>query len=468
METNTQFQQMIKIHSDLMSELMKENMPVEKLLQKLLDSLGTIYPKAKTAIVLYDSYRNQLYKPVSFQIPDLYAQVLDNMVLEDESGLHRQAVLSRSKIELNINQLAVSDKIKSWIKAEKLEKAHAIPLITEKGQICGFFTYCTAKQKELTAIQEEVVNIYANLAKLMIEKKKNDEYVHLLNTVIENSSVVAIRWAAQDGWPVTHVTNNIDQFGYPAEVYLTGELVFQDLIVEDDQSRIKAEVDDYIERGISEYEQEYRIRTKSGAIRWVTDRTIVNRDEAGHVIDIEGVLIDITERKEIENEHKHYAHYDPLTNLPNRRYFNAIFKSKIKTAAAAGEKFALLYLDSDNLKVVNDHLGHEAGDAFLKAFSSSLLESVRKGDVVARVGGDEFNVLIHDIEGKQSVEDVVKRIKQNVQTWTYNGQTFNASCSIGIALFPDDGDDEIRLTQCADKAMYEAKRAGKNQYLFYN
>jgi diguanylate cyclase (GGDEF)-like protein len=162
---------------------------------------------------------------------------------------------------------------------------------------------------------------------------------------------------------------------------------------------------------------------------------------------------------------EHLAYTDGLTNLPNRRVYNAEFDRFAARWRAGGEHFALLLIDVDSFKEINDNYGHDAGDALLAATALRLQESVRGSDIVIRLGGDEFAILLSDVMSQPAVEHACQRISvQFANGLSFKGVTIESTVSIGVALFPADGDTQEQLYKAADLALYDAKRAGRNTW----
>jgi diguanylate cyclase (GGDEF)-like protein/PAS domain S-box-containing protein len=177
------------------------------------------------------------------------------------------------------------------------------------------------------------------------------------------------------------------------------------------------------------------------------------------------MLSDVTERKRTEEELAYKATHDLLTGLPNRMLFKDRFSVAMAQAQRFHKKLAVIFLDLDRFKEVNDTLGHNAGDRLLYSVGNRLIDLVRKTDTVARMGGDEFLLLLPNIE---RVEDVVT-ISQTAQDvlrepFIVDGREVSISASIGIAIYPDDGTDVDTLVNCADKAMYDSKQRGNGAY----
>jgi diguanylate cyclase (GGDEF)-like protein len=168
-----------------------------------------------------------------------------------------------------------------------------------------------------------------------------------------------------------------------------------------------------------------------------------------------------------EDDLKRMAWYDPLTRLPNRILFQQRLRDALQAASNARQSLSVLFIDLDNFKLVNDTLGHDAGDVLLLTVSERLRELLRAGDTVCRMGGDEFVILLHPSE-RNSAESVARRALETIShpVAVYEQQVY-VGASIGIAHFPEDGVDAAALLRCADTAMYQAKESGRNTFQFY-
>jgi diguanylate cyclase (GGDEF)-like protein/PAS domain S-box-containing protein len=214
--------------------------------------------------------------------------------------------------------------------------------------------------------------------------------------------------------------------------------------------------------------EELTMDRDSGTLRQLSTSKIPLHDSAGNVIGIVGIGRDITERKRADERIRYLATHDSLTGLPNRTNFSERLNALIE-AADKDTRFAVLFVDLDHFKLINDTLGHEAGDALLKQSAARLLDSVRPGDVVARLGGDEFVVLCMDAAELEDIDAVaLKIVFALTRPVLLLEQECRVGASIGIAIFPTDGDSEQVLMKSADTAMYTAKQEGKNNYRFFS
>ena len=209
-------------------------------------------------------------------------------------------------------------------------------------------------------------------------------------------------------------------------------------------------------------------RRKNGDVylEWLTVSAV--RDSRGRATHYVGVFSDITRAKESQDKLDHLAHHDPLTALPNRLLFNDRLQHALQRATRDGEQLALLFIDLDRFKNVNDTLGHHIGDELLKQVARALLERLREGDTLARLGGDEFIVLLENVGSHYGPAHVAEKLVQMFdQPFQVAGHELFVTCSVGISLFPDDASDLNMLIRNADVAMYQAKARGRNGYSFY-
>lgn len=212
------------------------------------------------------------------------------------------------------------------------------------------------------------------------------------------------------------------------------------------------------------YEEELDL--PAGNRIWLTTLTPIIED--GRVSHIVGSSKDITDRKSLERDLERYANYDKLTGLPNRRLFFERLEQVILEDERYKNSFALLFIDLDGFKFINDNYGHEVGDKVLITVGNRILQCIRKSDTVARMGGDEFTVIIKNIKDKQSVEVIVKKIHETIKALMYiEGITCALDSSIGIAIYPEDGHDGNALLKNADSSMYEIKKNGKGGFKFF-
>ena len=210
-------------------------------------------------------------------------------------------------------------------------------------------------------------------------------------------------------------------------------------------------------------------RRKNGEIypEWLTITAI--RDDDGQIMRMIGIFSDITQRKMTEEHLKHLAHHDVLTALPNRTLYLDRLGQQIRVAKREKKELAVLFVDLDRFKPVNDKYGHNVGDQVLKEIADRLADSVRSADTVSRIGGDEFTVIVGAMEQPDDAKVVAEKIRDEVcRPIEVQGVAHQLGASIGVSLFPQDGEDADTLTGKADMAMYAAKESGRNAICYYD
>jgi diguanylate cyclase (GGDEF)-like protein/PAS domain S-box-containing protein len=217
-----------------------------------------------------------------------------------------------------------------------------------------------------------------------------------------------------------------------------------------------------------EYQQTYRIVRPDGEIRWIQDRGFGVPGRDGAPTRIAGIAVDITERKAIEEELARMAYFDGLTRLPNRTLFYDRLAQSLVRARRNDWTVAVLFVDVDHFKHVNDTAGHYAGDELLREIGHRLSTCVRGEDTVARLGGDEFAILLSKLTAATDAGRVAEKVMSELSAGVQVGEReFSMSASIGIAIYPRDGADDHALMRNADAAMYAAKQHGRNTYRFH-
>lgn len=197
--------------------------------------------------------------------------------------------------------------------------------------------------------------------------------------------------------------------------------------------------------------------------------TITEEDFASATANSIALAFEIANRKKIEKKLDHQAHHDSLTGLPNRVLLNQNLEYAIIEAKRKKHKVALLFIDLDHFKEINDSLGHDIGDMVLKSITSKLHETIREIDMVSRLGGDEFTVILNDLSQAQDASLIAEKLLIALsEIIQMEGHTLNVSSSIGISIYPDDGEDAQSLLKYADSAMYKAKNEGRNNYQYYS
>lgn len=241
--------------------------------------------------------------------------------------------------------------------------------------------------------------------------------------------------------------------------------VFRSFVHPEDLDAMRASMKAALKGAVPHYHAEFRVRKRAGDWLWLHARgRVVERDTAGRALRLVGTYADINARKRAEEGLRRRAEFDSLTDLPNRASFVERLQQAMRRATAS-KPMALLFIDIDNFKTINDTLGHEAGDQLLKAFATTMRECTRQSDMVARLAGDEFTIIL---EGLRNVNDASALASKLVEALrapiVLAGASYEVTASIGVASGNAGDSDDAELLRRADEALYEAKRRGRNGY----
>lgn len=256
--------------------------------------------------------------------------------------------------------------------------------------------------------------------------------------------------------------------GYEPKELENMEMWFS-IVHEDDIDSLKEGIQNQIveKKSLSTYE--YRVRTKDGNYKWMLSNTICEFNEYGEAISTFGTFSDITKVKENQKKIYDLAYHDSITGLPNRSMLGEATVEKIEKASREKSKFAMIFLDLDNFKFINDSYGHILGDKVLVEVGKRLKEIQNNKVMTFRLGGDDFVILIEETHSKTVIENYLKHIHEALMVpIAIDEKTFYITCSDGIVVYPDDGNNFHDLFKNADTALYKSKGLGKGTTTFYN
>lgn len=234
--------------------------------------------------------------------------------------------------------------------------------------------------------------------------------------------------------------------------------VFSELLHPDDLESAREFLSRVVNKGQKQENMEYRVRRQDGAWVWHTANGAPLFDSDGTLVGMICIARDISERKETESRILHMAHHDALTDLPNRSLFFDRLQQALHLAARHQRKLALMFVDLDHFKPINDTYGHDVGDRVLQEAAQRMSKALRGSDAIGRIGGDEFAVLLSEIDSIRTAFEVLAKIRDAIHLPIQIGDLeLQISCSIGVAIYPDHGTDAPSLFRHADLAMYRAK-----------
>ncbi|WP_262049249.1 EAL domain-containing protein [Bradyrhizobium sp. Bra78] len=298
-----------------------------------------------------------------------------------------------------------------------------------------------------------------------LEQERDRNYTFLREIVDHIPSQITVKDARTRQYLLINRTAE-EQFGQSRET-VVGKTPF-DVYPEETARRVTDDDSDALQAtdtGLFKDEHPWPSLTKG--MRYITSTRISIRDGSGEPQYLISVVDDVTERRRADEKIAHMAHYDALTDLPNRTLFREQIERELAKVPGGGQ-FALLYIDVDEFKGINDSLGHHVGDELLKAIAGRLRGCLKRGDLIARLGGDEFAVIQTGIESSADVLSFVTRIYEAIRRpYHCFGHQLSTDASIGIALAPQDGNDLDQLIKNADLAMYGAKAEGRRTHRFF-
>jgi diguanylate cyclase (GGDEF)-like protein/PAS domain S-box-containing protein len=289
------------------------------------------------------------------------------------------------------------------------------------------------------------------------------------NIIVQNSPVVLYRLRGEPSFPLIYVSHNITKLGHDPKALLGSSNWAEQLIYSEDLPKVGEAMRSILNKNAEGASIEFRLRARDGVLRWVENRYVPVRDKEGRLIEVEGIVIDITERKAAEEKITLLARTDALTGLANRATFTERLSQAFAAAQRGAHPFAIHYLDLDKFKPVNDTFGHPVGDLLLQQVAQRLKSCTRETDLVARLGGDEFAILQGEMKEPANAGTLAGKIQAAlVLPFSINGNEVNISVSIGISAYaPDSAGADAMLVQ-ADLALYRSKEEGRNQYHFHS
>ncbi|BAV76014.1 response regulator receiver domain/sensory box/GGDEF domain/EAL domain protein [Pseudomonas chlororaphis subsp. aurantiaca] len=289
------------------------------------------------------------------------------------------------------------------------------------------------------------------------------------NIIVQNSPTILYRLRGEPSFKLMYISHNITKFGHVAAQLVASDDWAQTLIHPDDQAKVESAMLRVLDRDVAGASIEFRMRTGDGAFRWVENRYIPVRNDQGQLVEVEGIILDITERKLAEEKMALMARTDSLTGLANRATLIERLHQAFAAARRGASPFAMFYLDLDHFKRINDTLGHPIGDLLLQEVSRRIRVCTRENDVVARLGGDEFAILQLNVDEATHCAALATKIRDTlVLPYSLEGNEVRISVSIGISLYSPQTLSAESLMAQSDMALYRSKDQGRNQFHFHS
>ncbi len=320
------------------------------------------------------------------------------------------------------------------------------------------------------------LGIMLDITQLVEAKRDLHHAQSTYGALVEQIPAIVYQDKTDESWSTVYVSPQITTLlGVLPEEWTGESKLWLEMLHPDDRERAIEEVDRGIESG-EPYTVEYRMVARDGRVKWFQDTALMLRDADGNPAYTHGVMLDITERREAEERLTYLAYHDSLTGMPNRAMFDELLELSLARARRGDRGVAVLALDVDNFKLVNDSLGHEVGDHLIVQIAARLQDATRDTDLVARPGGDEFLMLLADLDQVSPVIDengaaisaqaVAHRVLEAFEApFEVDGTELYVTASIGISVYPLDAADATSLLRNADSAVYLAKETGPGGYV---
>jgi diguanylate cyclase (GGDEF)-like protein/PAS domain S-box-containing protein len=463
-----------ELHESTRSKILEQlahGAPLEDVLKKILTSVEQSEHDVLCCFSLLDRQGKHLLTGASLRLPDFFIAALHGM----EVGV---GMASSGTAAFTGQRVIVSD-LKNhpyWsaysdvAQRANLSSCWSVPIHSASGKVLG--TFDRYHQDSRTANEDDLLQMEktANIAAIALDRHNTDSALKdsekLLSDILENVSAYIYMKDIQGRYLYANRPLR-EMFNAPME-----EIVgYQDSKFYDAATAANMRQSDLqvLQNGVSLRSEETNPNPLTGQTSVYLTIKLPLRHKDGSIYALCGISTDITEQKEIEEHIRHMAQFDALTNLPNRALFNDRLQHSFATSKRSHEHFGLLFIDLDKFKPINDTFGHAVGDMLLKEASQRMQNCVRESDTVARVGGDEFVVLLASLKHDNDAQDIAEKIRHSLnQPFNIAGHTLNISSSIGAALYPAHGDNEKELIKHADLAMYYAKENGRNNVTLYH
>jgi diguanylate cyclase (GGDEF)-like protein/PAS domain S-box-containing protein len=457
----------IKKREQIRNQVLEQLLSAQKLpiiLANIINYVEEESPLSLCSILLLDNEGKHLLMGAAPSLPDFYNNAIHGIEIKDETGSCGTATFQKKRIIVeDIQHHPYWENYKELATQANLASCWSEPIWGSNNKILGTFAIYHRQPCSPSRNHIALIEMISGLVAIVIERTQSHDRLQLLSRAFDQT---------HDGITVTDANNIIIDIN-PAFSTITGfsreEIIGHKPKILN-SGKQNSEFYDEMQQSLNEenyWQGELWNRKKDGNI-FAEQLTIsALQDEQGLTSHHIGVFSDITKRKQDEDKIHQLANYDALTNLPNRTLLDDRIKQSINFSQRNERSFAVLFLDLDHFKNVNDSLGHHIGDLMLIEVANRLMTVIRKEDTVSRIGGDEFILLLQEIHADGAAH-LAQKVNDSISApFILKESELSITPSIGIALYPMDGDDPATLLQAADSAMYQAKDSGRNQFQFF-
>ncbi len=451
-------------------ELLAHDAPLASILEAIVHGVEQEHPAMLCSILLLDDDGRHLLTGAAPSLPDFYNAAMDGSEIGIGAGTCGTAAFTGQRVIVeDVQSHPYWANYKELNARARLGACWAEPIRSANGKVLGAFGIYHRQTHLPTAAEIRLIEQTANLAEIALARSRADQALKrsekLLSDILENVTAYIYTKDTQSRYLFANRLLR-QRFAAPTE-----EIVgYDDSKFYDADTAANMRKDDLrvLQNGEVLQIEETNPNILTGAIEVFLTVKLPMRREDGSIYALCGISTDITERKEVEEHMQHMAQYDALTHLPNRALFNDRLQLAIAAAQRNKARLALMFIDLDKFKPVNDTYGHGVGDLLLKQVALRIQDCLRDSDTAARIGGDEFVILLPTVGTKQAAKKVGEKILEALnQPFELAGHTLNIGSSIGVAVYPEHGSDEKLLVKSADIAMYHAKKNGRNNVKVY-
>lgn len=441
--------------------------PLGEILHGVAVSLESIAPQMHVSVLLLDGKTRRLEVAAAPSLPAFYNAAVHGLEIgEGQGSCGTAAARGETVVVEDVQTHPYWEQYRSIAREASLRACWSVPFKDADGNVLGTFAAYFAEPRAPEGEELELVQEFARITGLAVQKVRAETALRQSSAVFEST---------RDGVVITTLEPRIIAAN-PAYSEITGYT----------HDEVLGRNPNFVKSGrhgrqfyqsmweslttLGYWQGEVWNRRKNGEIypQWLSIGTV--RDERGQATHYVGVMTDLTQLRRSEQQLERLSHYDPLTDLPNRLLLQSRLEHAIEQARRHHERAAVLFVDLDRFKNVNDSFGHPAGDELLRAIAVRLRGGLRNEDTLARAGGDEFIVVLENLQSPDVAASVAQKLIRLVQQpfVLSSGQEVIVSASVGVALYPDDGETVTELNQHADVALYQAKEMGRGTFCFHS